>query len=73
MNDRLAEVLTAVDLARRFEAAGADALTFHPRFAPDHRSHPSRWEYSGLVKRAVSIFQAPPDLSMRPNMNLFNN
>ncbi len=73
MSDKLAEVLTAVDLARRFEAAGADALTFHPRVAPDRRSSPPRWEYNGLFKRAVSIFQTPPDLSMRPNMNLFNN
>ncbi|MFZ0725528.1 MAG: tRNA-dihydrouridine synthase family protein [Desulfobacterales bacterium] len=45
----------AVDLARRFEACGADALTFHPRVAPDRRSRPPRWEYIGLVKQAVSI------------------
>ena len=30
----------AVDLARRFEDAGADALTFHPRVAPDRRTRP---------------------------------
>jgi tRNA-dihydrouridine synthase len=47
--------LPAVDLARRFEAAGADALTFHPRVAPDRRSRPPRWEYIGCVKQAVSI------------------
>ncbi len=47
--------LVAVDLARRFEAAGADALTFHPRVAPDRRSRPPRWAYIGLVKQAVSI------------------
>jgi tRNA-dihydrouridine synthase B len=47
--------LAAVDLARRFEAAGADALTFHPRVAPDRRSRPPRWDYIGLVKQAVSI------------------
>jgi tRNA-dihydrouridine synthase B len=44
-----------VDLARRFEAAGADALTFHPRIAPDRRSRPPRWEYIKQVKDAVSI------------------
>ena len=45
----------AVELARRFEAAGADALTFHPRVAPDRRARPPRWEYIGRVKDAVSI------------------
>ena len=45
----------AVDLARKFEEAGADALIFHPRVAPDRRSRPPRWEYIGLVKQAVSI------------------
>lgn len=44
-----------VDLARRLADAGADALTFHPRVAPDVRSRPARWEYIGLVKQAVSI------------------
>jgi tRNA-dihydrouridine synthase B len=45
----------AVDLGRRFEAVGADALIFHPRVAPDRRSRPPRWEYIGLVKQAVGI------------------
>lgn len=45
----------AVDLARRFEGAGADALIFHPRVAPDRRSRPPRWEYIGMLKQAVSI------------------
>ncbi len=45
----------AVALARRFEAAGADALTFHPRVAPDRRARPPRWEHIGRVKQAVSI------------------
>ncbi|RJQ82717.1 MAG: tRNA-dihydrouridine synthase family protein [Desulfobacteraceae bacterium] len=44
-----------VDLARRLEDAGADALTFHPRVAPDVRTRPARWEYIALVKQAVSI------------------
>lgn len=44
-----------VDLARRFEDAGADALTFHPRVAPDRRSRPPRWDYITRVKQAVSI------------------
>ena len=47
--------LLAVDLACRFEEAGADALTFHPRVAPDRRSRPPKWEYIRLVKKAVSI------------------
>lgn len=45
----------AVDSARRFEDAGADALTFHPRAAPDRRSRPAKWEYIGRVKQAVTI------------------
>ncbi|MBS3759526.1 MAG: tRNA-dihydrouridine synthase family protein [Desulfobacterales bacterium] len=45
----------AVGLARQFEAAGADALTFHPRVAPDRRARPPRWAYIGRVKAAVSI------------------
>lgn len=44
-----------VDLARRFAAAGADALTFHPRLAPDRRARPPRWEYIAKVKAAVDI------------------
>jgi tRNA-dihydrouridine synthase B len=44
-----------VDLARRFASAGADALTFHPRVAPDRRSRPPRWEYIQRVKDAVTI------------------
>jgi nifR3 family TIM-barrel protein len=47
--------LAAIDLARRFEDAGADALTFHPRVAPDRRSRPPKWDYIRLVKKAVSI------------------
>lgn len=45
----------AVALARRFENAGADALTFHPRIAPDRRARPPKWDYIGRIKRAVSI------------------
>ncbi len=45
----------AVDLARRFEDTGVDALTFHPRVAPDRRSRPPKWEYIGEVKKSVSI------------------
>jgi len=45
----------AADLARRFEDAGADALTFHPRVAPDRRSRPPKWEVIGIVKDSVSI------------------
>lgn len=45
----------AVDMAKRFEDAGADALTFHPRVAPDRRNRPPRWEQITLVQKAVSI------------------
>lgn len=45
----------AVECAKRFEAAGADALIFHPRVAPDRRSRPPKWGYIGMVKHAVSI------------------
>ena len=44
-----------VDFARRLEDAGVDALTFHPRVAPDRRNRPARWEYIARVKAAVSI------------------
>lgn len=44
-----------VDFARQLEDIGVDALTFHPRVAPDRRNRPPRWEYIGLVKQAVSI------------------
>ncbi len=43
------------DFARRFEDAGADALIFHPRTAPDRRSRPVKWEQIATVKQAVSI------------------
>ena len=46
---------SAVELARRFEHEGVDALTFHPRVAPDRRARPPKWEYIGLVKQAVGI------------------
>jgi nifR3 family TIM-barrel protein len=45
----------SIELAKRFEDAGADALTFHPRVAPDRRARPAKWEYIGLVKQSVSI------------------
>ncbi|NOY70681.1 MAG: tRNA-dihydrouridine synthase family protein [Deltaproteobacteria bacterium] len=45
----------AVDLAKRFEDAGADALTFHPRVAPDRRSRPPKQAYLGRVVDAVQI------------------
>lgn len=47
--------LFAVDLARRFEDAGADALTYHPRVAPDRRSRQPKWAYIENVKSAVSL------------------
>ena len=46
---------SAVALAVRFESAGADALIFHPRIAPDRRSRPPRWAHIRMVKNAVAI------------------
>jgi tRNA-dihydrouridine synthase B len=45
----------AVEMARRFEDAGADALVFHPRVSPDRRSRLPRWSYIGRIKSAVGI------------------
>ncbi|MEH0022549.1 MAG: tRNA-dihydrouridine synthase family protein [Desulfobacter sp.] len=45
----------AVRMGQIFEQAGADALTFHPRVAPDRRSRAPRWEIIGQVKDAVNI------------------
>ncbi len=45
----------AVALARRFEDAGADALVFHPRVAPDRRTRPPLRHHIRLVKEAVAI------------------
>jgi len=45
----------AADMAKRFEDAGADALTFHPRIAPDRRSRPPQWDVIKRVREAVSI------------------
>jgi len=47
--------LFAVDMAKRFEEAGADALTFHPRVAPDRRTRPPQWDMIRIVQEAVSI------------------
>ena len=44
-----------MDLAKKFEAAGADALTFHPRVAPDRRNRPAKWHYIKMLKQSVSI------------------
>jgi tRNA-dihydrouridine synthase B len=44
-----------VEFARGLEDVGVDALTFHPRVAPDRRNRPPRWEYIARVKAAVSI------------------
>ena len=44
-----------VALGKRFQEAGADALTFHPRVAPDRRSRPPRWDIIGELVQAVDI------------------
>lgn len=49
------DVGAAMDMARRFADEGADALTFHPRVAPDRRTRQPKWAYIGRVKSAVSI------------------
>lgn len=49
------DIEEAAKLAKRFENAGADALTFHPRVAPDKRSRPPKWPYIGVIKESVSI------------------
>jgi nifR3 family TIM-barrel protein len=45
----------AVGMGRRFEDAGADAVTFHPRVAPDRRARAPKWEYIGRLKQALRI------------------
>ncbi|WP_415718909.1 tRNA dihydrouridine synthase [Maridesulfovibrio sp.] len=45
----------AVDLAKRFESAGADCLVFHPRVAPDKRTRPPKINHIRYIKEAVSI------------------
>ncbi len=47
--------IKAAKMAAMFEDAGADALVFHPRLAPDRRLRPPKWEHIKLVKEAVSI------------------
>jgi tRNA-dihydrouridine synthase B len=45
----------AADFARRFADAGADALVFHPRVAPDRRTRPPRWSHIGRVVEAAKV------------------
>ncbi|MBF0229837.1 MAG: tRNA-dihydrouridine synthase family protein [Desulfamplus sp.] len=45
----------AAKMAVMFEEAGADALVFHPRVAPDRRLRPPKWEHIKLIKEAISI------------------
>ena len=45
----------AAQLSMAFENAGADALVFHPRVAPDRRARPPKWRHIRYVKEAVSI------------------
>jgi len=44
-----------LEMGRRFENAGADALTFHPRVAPDRRARRPKWEYIQKLKSEVAI------------------
>lgn len=45
----------AVNFACMLEAAGADAITFHPRVAPDRRTRPPKWTHIAKIKQAVNI------------------
>ncbi|MBF0202327.1 MAG: tRNA-dihydrouridine synthase family protein, partial [Desulfamplus sp.] len=45
----------SAEAASLFESAGADALVFHPRAAPDRRTRPPVWGHIKYVKEAVSI------------------
>lgn len=45
----------AVELANRFEQAGADCLVFHPRVSPDRRTRPPVLDHIRQVKEAVSV------------------
>ena len=49
------DIEKAADLAKRFENAGADAITFHPRVAPDKRSRTPKWQNIRTIKESVKI------------------
>jgi tRNA-dihydrouridine synthase B len=49
------EQINAVEIARRVEGAGADAVTVHPRTARQGFSGAADWEIIARVKAAVSI------------------
>ena len=45
----------AIELAQALQAAGADAITFHPRISPDRRTRPPILEHLRLIKQALQI------------------
>jgi nifR3 family TIM-barrel protein len=45
----------AVEMAAVLAEAGADALVFHPRVAPDRRTRPPVWEHIRLVAGAAPV------------------
>ncbi|ETR70833.1 MAG: dihydrouridine synthase family protein [Candidatus Magnetoglobus multicellularis str. Araruama] len=45
----------AIDFAGKLSEAGTDAITFHPRVAPDRRTRPPKWSHIAKIKQAVSI------------------
>ena len=49
------DIAPAVKLAGDLESAGADALVFHPRVAPDKRTRPPFIDHIRYIKEAVSI------------------
>lgn len=49
------DIVPAVQLARRFEDAGADCLVFHPRVAPDKRTRQPVRSHIRTIADAVSI------------------
>ncbi|MBF0210394.1 MAG: tRNA-dihydrouridine synthase family protein [Desulfamplus sp.] len=54
-SDPLSAAIDSAKMAEAFEKAGADALVYHPRVAPDRRLRPPKWEHIKLIKDIVSI------------------
>ncbi len=60
----------AADLAVKFESAGADALTFHPRVAPDRRGRPPRCHILARSKNRSPFRYSGTGMSLMPRMDL---
>jgi tRNA-dihydrouridine synthase len=44
-----------IEIAKKIEKAGADAITVHARLAKDSNKVPAQWEWIAKVKKAVKI------------------